>query len=266
MSTRAELLEQAKEQGLAVNTKTTKSQLETMLGLEDDNDTSQDDSSPDTENTVQPEDNNSNGEKTNGTTLDGNTEPVTNETSIPQNGQTEVETTDDVDNPVTQEADAARTGDQVKFADESNPNQKARDGGAPGETYDQDGNLRTGGYSYGVAAEDFTGTSPVEQNKGKEPEESSVDDVHVVPFETSDYLNGNANNVQEWSVEDQNKLADSFTDDKAGIRAGVTTSAGDYVRIKFFRNNKPIGTYTSRKFVEADARSFLKDLRERLSV
>jgi len=267
MANKAELLEQAKEKGLDVKSSTTKAELESMLA-ESGSDTPETGTAsgtgalPSVVDATSENTNNPNGEKTNGTTKDGSEEPVTNETAVPQNGDTEVSTLDVTDNPVAKRADESRTEEEVTFADEANPNQKRRDGGAPGEEYDQDGNPRTGGYSYGVSADDTANTVPNEENKGEAPEEDSeVARVQNEAVEVGSFINTDTNHA-EWSIEDQQKLEDSLSDREAGIQARVTTSAGDYVRVKFFHNNKPLGTYTSRKFDEGEAKSFLSELRK----
>lgn len=213
---------------------------------------------------TQPGEANENGEKTNGTTKDGSTAPVKNTTSVPQNGVTEVETTD-APNDIAKEADEARTEDEVKFADESNPNQKARYQGAHGDELDQDGNQRTGGYSYGVAEDDPTGTVPEEYNRGQTQDGQKGEPVESVRYEHAehrDFLNDPRANSREWTLDEQRKLEDTLSDESAGVTARVSTSAGDYVRVKFFHNNKPMGTYTSRKFSQSEATKFLKELRK----
>lgn len=100
---------------------------------------------------------NEGGEATHGTTLDGNEKEVKNTTSIPQNGQTEIQTFGD-----PQPEDEARTESEVRYADEANPNQKARKY-VPGEV-DEDGNTRTGGKSYGVSSNDPTVTDKENPN------------------------------------------------------------------------------------------------------
>ena len=134
-----ELLDQLKEKGIEVHEDMNKRELQSLLKENE------------SEETVVSE--NHDGEATNGTTKEGDESEVKNTDSIPQNGKTDVETTNPY-NPgtaVSIEADDARTEDEFKFADESNPNQKARKEGQ--REYDQDGNLRTGGKSYGVSGD-----------------------------------------------------------------------------------------------------------------
>jgi hypothetical protein len=250
---KAELLEQAKSQGLDVNTKTTVAELREKLGTSDE---------------VVTVNENKDGEATNNTTEEGNESSVENTESIPQNGVTEIETLDVTDNPVAKKADDARTEDEVKFADESNPNQKARTAATNDADYDQDGNLRTGGKSYGVADDDVQGVVFDKQNEGQAPEntgEHFTGRVMNDPDAPNRVLNAEAGsdedvNAHEWTVEDQQKLEDQLSDPKNGVQARVTTSTGDYVRVKFFFNNKPLGTYKSRGFDKKKAVEFRKKL------
>lgn len=253
---KAELLEQAKSEGLDVNTKTTKAELEALLS-----------DSGDQEVTVNE---NKDGEATNNTTEEGDESSVENTESIPQNGVTEIETLDVTDNPVAKKADEARTEEEVEFADESNPNQKARTAATDDAEYDQDGNLRTGGKSYGVADDDVNGVVFDKQNAGEKKEnegEQFTGRVMNDPDAPNRVLNPEAGsdddtNAHEWEVEDQQKLEEELSDEKNGIQARVTTSAGSYVRIKYFYNNKPLGTYKSRDFDKKKAAEFRDSLVE----
>lgn len=184
---------------------------------------------------------NTDGEATNGTTLEGNKEPVKNTDSIPQNGVTEIETTE-APNDIAKEADEARTEEQIKFSDESNPNQKARTKGAPSE-YDQDGNPRGSGYSYGVAPEDGeASTEVVEQNSGEKKEvEERRDDERT--FTASPTVLNNSEPAEEVDVE---KLEDELSNEKEGIKARVVSSTGNFFKIKFFKNGLPLGTYKAK--------------------
>jgi hypothetical protein len=262
MTNKAELLAQAKDKGLDVNSRTTKSELESMLN------TGETQSNGDTRPEVQDKDKvrvneNEQGEATNGTTKQGSDSPIDNTTSVPQNGLDTVETLKTTDNEVAKRADESRETQEIEFADQSNPNQKSRVAGSLGEEYDQDGNLRTGGYSYGVSEDDTKGTVPNEENKGTAPEDLGprTDILDHRAEAVGKYLNPEAGseddtNSQEWTQEDQFALEKSLSDPKNGVMARVTTSAGNYVRVKFFRNNKPLGTYTSRTFKEADAKKY----------
>jgi predicted DNA binding CopG/RHH family protein len=174
---------------------------------------------------------------------------VENTESIPQNGVTEIDTTP-APNDIAKEADESRTEAEIKFADESNPNQKARVSAAPDE-YDQDGNERGGGKSYGVAAEDLRGQdleAVQEFNKGEkqEPESDPNDEpVFLNRGEQVDTINQNDTN-DEMTEEDQKKLEDKFSRPKDNITARVSTSVGHNVRIKFFRRGLPFVIYKSR--------------------
>lgn len=203
---------------------------------------------------------NQDGEATNDTSKEGDSTKVENTESIPQNNLDEIETTP-APNDTAKEADASRTKEELAFADESNPNQKARDAGAPGEEFDQDGNPRTGGYSYGVAADDTTGTIPEPDNKGNKPSEPEFNVAAVAAEDASSYLNQDTNN-QEWSVKDQQKLEKSLSEPKEGIAARVSTSVGKYVTVLFYRNNKPMGSFTSRNFSKEAAKKHLNRLKK----
>lgn len=262
MATKAELLEQAKAKGLEVDENSSKADLQAAL---DGN------SSPSSSDAVQVQSNDE-GEATNGTSQEGDTSPVKNTDSIPQNDVKEVETTpldavNEADRPIAEKADADRTDEELAFSDESNPNQKARNASAPDE-FDQDGNPRTGGYSYGVAPDDTDGTVPEEENKGNAPDSEATDlygRVSNEPGVTLDALNQNQN-AEEWDIEKQQKLEDQLSDPKAGIMARVTTSTGNYVRVKFFRNNKPLATYRSRAFNLGNIKKFLSRVRKEENV
>lgn len=263
MATKAELLEQARERGLDVKTDSTKAELESMLN---DRNTS---SGNDEQAQVSR---NEDGEATNGTSRQGDDSPIDNTDSIPQNDVDRIDVRETTDNPVAKRADAERTKEEIEFADESNPNQKARNAATEGAEYDQDGNPRTGGKSYGVSEDDVEGTVFDERNKGEAPEDEDepfTGRVMSEPARVGSFINPseeNDTNNQEWSVEDQQKLEDSLSSPGDGIRARVTTSAGSYVRIKFFHNNKPLGTYRSRNFKEGEAQKFLSRLREERDV
>lgn len=136
MTKKADLLKEAQARNLDVTDKNTVAEIKDALNKH-------------SEEVVVNE--NENGEATQNTTKEGDESPVTNTESIPQNGVTEIETTP-APNPIAEEADARRTEGEIKFADESNPNLKGRAGNS--DDVDQDGNVRTGGKSYGVAAND----------------------------------------------------------------------------------------------------------------
>lgn len=69
-------------------------------------------------------------------------------------------------------------------------------------------------------------------------------------------------NANEHTVEDQQKLEKELSDEDAGIQARVIQSAKNYVKIKWFRDNKPFVTYKSRTFDKSDAKKFLKESRD----
>lgn len=180
MATKAELLEQAKQAGFNVNTKTTKADLESMLGNREQATTAVNKASQEQAPEKQVADNtpvvvneNENGEATSGTTLDGDQSQVHNTDSIPQNHVAEIKTTPHDELPpssreVAKAADEARTAGELEFANESNPNMKGRKASAAGEDFDQDGNLRTEGYSYGVAPDDPSTTPQGGTNNEKD--------------------------------------------------------------------------------------------------
>lgn len=250
MASKAELLDQAREQGLDVKTSTSKKELESMLAS--------DTNSVDTSVTVND---NTDGEATNGTVQDGSTNEVKNGENIPQNGITETKTTA-ADSTISTQGDEARTEEETKYADESNPNNKARVTGAGGSLYDQDGNLRTGGKSYGVADDSNNDVSQdvFNSNRGEEPDRQ--DNVSMGEYLNPEVGSDADSNAREWSLEDQTKLADSLSEPDNGIKAVVSTSAGDYVRVKFIRNGLAFGTYKSRAFTEAKAKQYLSELKE----
>lgn len=210
---------------------------------------------------------NKDGEATNGTTLQGNTDPVENTQSVPQNGVTEVETLDVTDNEIAKEADESRTEDEVKYADESNPNQKGRTTSAGGAEYDQDGNLRTDGYSYGVAPDDTRGVdeSAFEENKGEAPEDSKEDKfagkrVFVAEAKQVDTTNTDDTNVES-TPEEVVALEKELSRPKDSVSARVVSSTGSYYKIKFFRNNKPLVTYKARtnKLDKGEVKAFVDE-------
>lgn len=213
---------------------------------------------------------NEGGEATNGTTREGDDTPVLNTDKIPQNGVKTIEVLQVTDNEVATKADEDRTEEEVQFADESNPNQKGRTASAGGSEFDQDGNLRTDGYSYGVAPDDTRGVTEdsFDQNKGKKSEEAEKFDGSPVFTSkvTQDERTNAADPNVEVAPEDVEKLEDELSDEKNGIRARVTSSTSGYYRIKFFRNNKPFVTYKSRgeKLDKAEVKSFVKDAVKRL--
>ena len=261
MPSKAELQEEAKNRGIEFNSNATKAELEQLLDGSSSNELS-----GDTQDVEQVQVNqNDEGEATNGTTKQGSEAPVENTENVPQNGETDIQTTEESEkNPVAEKADASRTEEEVKFADESNPNQKARNTATQGQEFDQDGNPRTGGKSYGTSADDTTGIVHDPQNDGQEKEggeEAFTGRVANDPAPIGSYLNpeageeGDTNNT-EWSVEDQQKVEESLSQLDKGVRARVVISAGNYVKIKFLYNNKPLGSYKSRDFNEADAASF----------
>lgn len=202
---------------------------------------------------------NQDGEATKDTSKDGNTAEVKNTDSIPQNDVDSIETTP-APNDVAKEADASRTKEEIAFADESNPNQKSRDAGAPGE-FDQDGNARTGGYSYGVAADDTKNTVPEKDNKGNDPSDPAFNIAYTEPVSQDTWLNKDANEG-EWDVKKQQDVEKQLSDPKEGISARLSTSVGKYVEVLFYRNNKPLGSFTSRNFSVASAKKHLSKLKK----
>lgn len=195
---------------------------------------------------------NKSGEATNNTTQQGDTSTVENTDKIPQNGVDKIETLQVTDDPIALEADANRTKEEIQFADESNPNQKGRNASAP-EEYDQDGNLRTDGYSYGVAADDTRSLSEdaVKANAGEAPEKADPKTkFHNVRVFTADSQQVDTVNTEDTNVEltpeEVTKLEDDLSRPDDGVSARVVSSTGSYYRIKFFRNNKPFITYKAK--------------------
>lgn len=270
MATKQELQEQAKAKGVEFNSKTTKAELEAAVNGSDETTVTAggQESQPTAEtqevDSVKVNENES-GEATNGTTKDGSEKPVKNTDSVPQNGVETVEVFETTDNEVAKQADAARTKEEVQFADESNPNNKSRVNSTQGEKYDQDGNLRTGGKSYGIADDDVTGYVFPEDNRGKEPEgvedEAYTGRVVSAPVTPGSFLDSGTN-AGEWDVERIQAEGDALSDRANGITAVVTTSTGDYVRIKFFYNNLTLGTFRSRNYERSQAEKFLERLKQ----
>lgn len=267
MAKKAELLEEAKRRNLDVNSKTTVAELEALLGDETTQAGGSESASTAERNNIDKVkvNDNENGEATNGTTKEGSEDTVTNTESVPQNGVEGVEVFESTDNEVAKKADEARTAEEVKFADESNPNQKSRVNSTQGEEFDQDGNVRTGGKSYGIADDDLTNFTFPEENKGKAPEEEQTEQftgrVSAAPASPGSFLNTDTN-AKEWSIEEQQAEEEVFKDEENGISARVLTSTGGYVRIKFFRNNLAFGTYRSHDYDRAEAEKFLSKLKE----
>jgi hypothetical protein len=205
---------------------------------------------------------NQDGEATRGTSQEGDTGSVKNTDSIPQNEVKDIETTP-ATNEVAKEADADRTADEIEFSDESNPNQKARNAQSP-DQFDQDGNPRTGGYSYGVAPDDTDGTVPEKDNEGVSPtnrEDAAFTSAYTDPVDVASYINGDTND-QEWDVKKQKDLEKSLSEPKSGIMARVSTSVGKYVTVLFYHNNKPLGSFTSRNFSKDAAKKHLARLKK----
>lgn len=198
---------------------------------------------------------NTKGEAKAGTTESGQKDAVENTESIPQNGVIEIHTTE-APNEIAKAADEARTEAEVKFADESNPNQKGRFEGAEGE-FDQDGNERSGGKSYGVAAN--ANTTVVSENTGEAVEAPARRADERVYNAGGTVLEGNTN-AEEYSLEDQKALEKELS--SGDVVARVITSAGSYVKIKWFYQNKPFCTYKSRNFDKADAKKFLDEVKK----
>lgn len=290
MATKAELLEQAKARGLDVKTSSTVKELESMLkssneGSSDSNETetpkeraksetsrnktsgTRKASETDKNRTRQPSSSevtvneNEGGEATNGTTREGDESPIKNGEEVKQNGVSQVEVIGG-DNNTDVEGDESRSETEVKFADEGNPDNKARYTGAGGGEYDQDGHQRTGGKSYGVADDTNEDISPdvFQSNRGEEPKREGR-------YNAGEWFNseigseGDTNN-QEWDEEKRKSLEDSLSEPDEGIRAKVTIATGDYVRVKFFRNGLAFGTFKSRKFEQGEAQAYLDELKE----
>lgn len=76
-------------------------------------------------------------------------------------------------------------------------------------------------------------------------------------------VNGDQN-ANEHTVDEQRELEKELSED--GFQARVIQSAKNYVKIKWFRDNKPFVTYKSRSFDKADAKRFLKESREYYNV
>lgn len=269
MATKAELQEQAKSQGVDFTSKTTKAELEQLLSSDATTDTAGGQKSEPTAETDGVEtvkvNENENGEATNGTTKDGSETPVENVESVPQNGADGIEVFKTTDNKIAEEADEARTKEEVAFADESNPNQKSRVNATQGHEYDQDGNPRAGGKSYGVSDDDITNFVYPTENDGKAPEDEDKETftgrVSSVAVQPGSFLNSDTN-AGEWDIEDVQAEEKALSDEENGISARVLTSTGDYVRVKFFRNNLAFGTFRTRDYSRGQAEDFLSKLKE----
>lgn len=72
-------------------------------------------------------------------------------------------------------------------------------------------------------------------------------------------LNENSVQDKELSVEDQKSIEDELSDPDNGITARVIQSLDTYIKIKFFKDNKPYAIYKSRNFSVEDAKNFLKE-------
>lgn len=64
-------------------------------------------------------------------------------------------------------------------------------------------------------------------------------------------------NNAEWSKEEQFELADSLSTDN--ITAQVVTSTGKYVKVKFYRDNKPLTIFKTRDYKDGDAQKHLDE-------
>lgn len=92
------------------------------------------------------------------------------------------------------------------------------------------------GYSYGTAPD-----------RGTDPK----------PEEPDNQLNERSVQHDELTVEEQQDIEKQLSD--GDISARVIQSLGDYVKVKFFKDNKPFAVYKSRSFTVADAQTYLKE-------
>lgn len=93
------------------------------------------------------------------------------------------------------------------------------------------------GYSYGTAPDNGTDKKPSTPN---------------------DQLNERSVQHQELTQEEQQNIEDSLSHDN--VTARVIQSLGGYVKVKFFLDEKPLGSYKSRNFTVKDAKKYLKEL------
>lgn len=70
------------------------------------------------------------------------------------------------------------------------------------------------------------------------------------------FVNKNTNQ-EEWSEEDKQALGEelSFGD----YVANVLAAAGKAVKVKWYRDNKPVAPYYSRDFKKSEAKKFIKE-------
>lgn len=70
------------------------------------------------------------------------------------------------------------------------------------------------------------------------------------------FVNKNTNQ-EEWTEKQKDALAEelSFGDYKANVLAAT----GKAVKVKWYRDNKPVAPYYSRDFKKSEAKKFIKD-------
>lgn len=128
-----------------------------------------------------------------------------------------------------------------------------------------EGYREAAGYSYGVAPDDDENVVEDEESDDNDVDTSVPGykdterdaKVYNAPVSPKDYVNDQTNNDNELDEAGQTELAESLSRPEYGVTARVIVSTGNYVKIKFFRNNKPFAIYKSRLFDEGDAQAYI---------
>lgn len=86
---------------------------------------------------------------------------------------------------------------------------------------------------------------------------SRIDNVAIASRQYNSTLNDVGSAM---SSGNRTTLETNLSDPTNGVVAKVIYATGNYVKIKFFYNNKPLGVFKSRDFVEAEALAFRDEL------
>jgi hypothetical protein len=89
-------------------------------------------------------------------------------------------------------------------------------------------------------------------------ERSRIDTVAVADRQYNSTLNAPSSAM---SAEDRATQETALSDASLGIVAKVIYAVGNYVKIKFFYNNKPLAVFKSRNYSQAEALAYLEELK-----
>lgn len=90
-----------------------------------------------------------------------------------------------------------------------------------------------------------------------------IDDVATADRDWNSTLNDPS---EQWDSSEISTEEAALSDATLGITARLVIATGSYVKVKWFYNNKPLATFKSRNYVQAEALAFLEEVKNEYDV